>query len=199
MCTSFEIDGIIYLNDTKLLTTKQPNWTYMSANEMQEYYLCQTEKLNIFQAIPKTIGNEVTHLEISQLSGKKEAITHLFSEIMGRICSETGLQSLAFHSWQKLTQLEPEVLQVLVKKAKNLKKLEITGMDKSEDIIRSTLETNLIDFIRHASGQLEDLTIQSNEMGESRGAEICSAFMKSDIRTLKRVKIENQINWFDSE
>ena len=40
MCTNFEIDGIIYLNDTKLKTTRQPDWIGMSANEMQEYYLC---------------------------------------------------------------------------------------------------------------------------------------------------------------
>ena len=52
MCTNFEIDGIIYLNDTKLKTTKEPNWTGMSQEEMRLFYLCQTERLNIFQAIP---------------------------------------------------------------------------------------------------------------------------------------------------
>ena len=30
--TSCKVDGIIYLNDTKLVTTSQPNWTGMTEN-----------------------------------------------------------------------------------------------------------------------------------------------------------------------
>ena len=70
-----------------------------------------------------------------------------------------------------MTELEPEVLQVLVKKsAQNLRKLKVTGMkENGEQTVKMTIETNLVDFVCHASQFLEDLTIRQNEMSEVRG------------------------------
>ena len=64
--------------------------------------------------------------------------------------------------------------------------------------VKMTIETNFIDFMCHTSHNLEELTIRQNAWSEFCGQEICKAMITNDVKSLRRVKIEDQPNWFDS-
>ena len=97
-----------------------------------------------------------------------------------------------------MQKLEYEVLNCLIAKSAQLKKLSLSDMQNTHESVREAIKYTLLKIFELAP-PLTNLSLVELGLDGASGDEICAALIKSRITSLIEVEFECQPGWFDSE
>ena len=155
------------------------------------------------EEIESTIGQAcITQIELSSISGDKEAIDELLYIIHAKIDVFAGTKKLVFTDWKEaVPEIECDVLMLLAKETWQLGELHVQDMANVRVEVRESLAMMVIEIIKNAPGRLFQLNLMNAGFDEATGDEICAALegQSLTITSLKTIKLSGHPCWFNTD